>query len=141
MRRKGGYPMPALNMLQILALYGALLGLIFMALSVLTIRTRRAQQISLGTGDDETLQRRMRAHANFAEYVPLALILLAGTAIMGAHAWFIHAGGALLCAGRLAHAGAILSGTLRFRAYGMVATFLVILAASIHILASFVAQL
>ena len=133
--------MPVLNLFQILAVYGAVLGLIFIGLSVLTIRTRRAQQISLGTGDDDTLQKRMRAHANFAEYVPLALILLAGAAIMGAHPWFLHAGGILLCAGRLGHAGAILSGTLRFRAYGMMATFLVILAASGHILVSFAAQL
>jgi uncharacterized protein len=133
--------MPALNLLQIVAFYGAVLGLIFIGLSILTIRTRRAQRISLGTGDDDTLQKRMRAHANFAEYVPLALILLAGTAIMGAHPWFLHAGGALLCAGRLGHASAILSGTLRFRVYGMLATFLVILATSGHILVSFAAQL
>jgi len=92
-------------------------------------------------GDDDTLEKRTRAHANFAEYVPLALILLAGAAIMGAHPWFLHAGRALLCAGRLGHAGAILSGTLKFRVYGMLATFLLILAASGHILVSFAAQL
>ena len=58
--------MPALNLLQILSVYAALLGLIFVALSVLTIRARRNAGIALGTGDDEALLRRMRAHANFA---------------------------------------------------------------------------
>jgi len=133
--------MPALNLLQILSVYAALLGLIFVALSVLTIRARRSAGIALGTGDDEALLRRMRAHANFAEYVPLALILIAGTVITGSQAWFVHACGGVLIAGRLFHARALFTAVIKFRVYGMVATFIVIIAASLRILGSLAPQL
>lgn len=133
--------MPVLNLLQIVAVYAAVLGLVFIALSIMTIRTRREKQISLGTGDDETLLKRMRAHANFAEYVPMALMLIAGAAITGSHAWFVHACGIALIAGRLSHVWAIYTGTIRFRVYGMVATFVVIIATSLRILVGFIAQL
>lgn len=133
--------MPALNLLQILSVYAALLGLIFVALSILTIRARRTASIALGTGDNEALLRRMRAHANFAEYVPLALILIAGAAITGSQAWFVHACGVVLIAGRLFHARALFTAVIKFRVYGMVATFIVIIAASLRILGSLAPQL
>lgn len=133
--------MPALNLLQILSVYAALLGLIFVALSVLTIRARRNAGIALGTGDDEALLRRMRAHANFAEYVPLALILIAGAVITGSQAWFVRGCGGVLIAGRLFHARALFTAVIKFRVYGMVATFIVIIAASLRILGSLAPQL
>ncbi len=48
--------------------------LVVLALQV-SIR-RRQLRISLGDGNDEILRRRIRAHGNFIEYVPLALIAL-----------------------------------------------------------------
>ncbi len=131
--------MPAFNLLQILALYAALLGLVYIALCIPIIRIRREKQISLGAGDDEKLHRRVRAHANFAEYVPLALILIAAAVVTGAHSWFIHACGIVLIAGRLAHAWAIYDGTIKLRVFGMLATFAVIVAASVHTLIGFFA--
>lgn len=125
--------MPQEHLLQMLAFYAAVLGLTFVGLSILTIRRRRERSISLGTGADDTLQKRARAHANFAEYVPISLILIAGAILCGAAAWFVHASAGLLIAGRLAHAGAILTGTIPFRVIGMVATFLVIISASTYI--------
>ena len=61
----------------ITAIYAALLGLLFLALSVNVVRTRRATRVSLGAGDHPLLERRIRAHGNFAEYTPIALILIA----------------------------------------------------------------
>lgn len=50
---------------------------IMMVVLALQVSIRRRQlRISLGDGDDDTLRRRIRAHGNFAEYVPLALIAL-----------------------------------------------------------------
>jgi len=54
----------------IVPIYAALLALLFVLLSVRTIRTRRRQGVALGHGDDPAMLRVMRVHANFAEYVP-----------------------------------------------------------------------
>lgn len=70
--------------IQTILAYAAVVGLIFIGLSILTIAERRKASVYLGAGDNDRLLRRIRAHANFAEYVPLALILIAGVAIAGA---------------------------------------------------------
>jgi len=59
----------------ILPIYAALLALLFVLLSIRTIRTRHSRGVALGHGDDPAMLRAMRVHANFAEYVPLALLL------------------------------------------------------------------
>lgn len=126
--------MPLLYELQILAVYAALLGLFFVALSILTIRARGTAQVGLGDGGDEVLLRRIRAHANFAEYAPIALVLIAGAAIAGAPVFFVHASAASLVIGRIVHAYALCCADGRLRVVGMTITFAVILAASGHIL-------
>ena len=123
------------DLLLALARYAGILGLIYFALSALTIGARRATGIGLGTGNSDLLLRRSRAHANFAEYVPLALVLAAGAVYAGAPAWAVHAGGLLLIAGRLAHATALYTASAALRVAGMAATFTVILGASLWILA------
>jgi uncharacterized protein len=107
-------------------IYAAILGLIFVGLSAMTIRERRIASVSLGDGDNEMLRRRIRAHANFAEYVPIALILMAGAAMGGMSVWVVHLCGVALVAGRLLHVRAIYTrdGTLRIA--GMAATLTVI---------------
>ena len=130
-----------LNMLQILAVYAAVLGIAFIALSVLTIRQRGAAEVSLGTGGNEVLRRRMRAHANFAEYVPLSMLLVAGAIIVGANAYFVHGCGIVLVVGRLMHAKAIYDGTIPLRVAGMLATFAVIVVASGYIVVRSIVQL
>jgi len=62
--------------MHIVPLYAALLALIFVALSVRTLRMRRRLRIAVGDGGDTALLRAMRVHANFAEYVPLSLLLI-----------------------------------------------------------------
>ena len=61
----------------ITATYGAVLGLILAALSVWVIRARLTSGILHGADGDEALNRRARAHANFAEHVPLIVLLIA----------------------------------------------------------------
>ena len=48
--------------------YAALLGLLFIALSVRVIRLRRSRKVAVGARGDEAIERAMRVHANFAEY-------------------------------------------------------------------------
>ena len=61
----------------ITAFYGGLLGITFMYLSILVIQGRRSGKISLGDGGDNHFLGVIRAHANFAEYVPLILVPMA----------------------------------------------------------------
>ncbi len=112
-------------------LYGGLLGLWFLVLSLRVIQTRGASGVSLGDGGHQLLQRRVRGHANFAEYVPLTLLMLGWLEHGAAPAWLLHAVGGLLLAGRLAH-GYALSFHDNFppgRMFGTLATLVALLAA------------
>jgi hypothetical protein len=53
------------------------------------------------------MARRIRAHGNFAEYVPLALLMVAGLEFDGASPMLVHALGASLLTGRLLHGYAL----------------------------------
>ena len=72
-------------------IYATLLGLLFIALSVRTIRLRRRHRVAVGDGDNAELRRAMRVHANFAEYIPLALLLVFFVEMDGAPAVWVHA--------------------------------------------------
>ncbi len=109
----------------ITAFYAALLGLFFVFLSFRVIGWRRLKSVELGHGEDSELLRRMRVHANFAEYVPFTLLLMAIGESMTAPRPLIHVVGLTLIAGRLMHAYG-LSQTphiLRYRVGGMMLTF------------------
>jgi hypothetical protein len=111
---------------RITALYAALIGLLFLALSVDVIRARRRAQVLVGTGGDRRLLRAGRAHANCAEYAPLALLLLALAETTGASAWLLHVAGLMLLAGRASHAYGLRQDPepLAFRQAGMALTFI-----------------
>jgi uncharacterized membrane protein YecN with MAPEG domain len=112
----------------ITAFYASLLALLFLLLSARVIVQRREDRMELGADDSSELFRRARVHANFAEYVPLALILLALTESLKAPSSVIHLLAICLVAGRLLHAYG-LSQTphiLKWRTVGMVLTLTVI---------------
>ena len=58
----------------------------------------------MGTGGDEAMTRRVRVHGNFAEYVPLALLMLALLELAGTAAAVVWTCGLVLLLARLAHA-------------------------------------
>lgn len=53
-----------------------LCGLLYFLLSFRVVQVRRAAGVALGDGGDGELLQRIRAHANFAEYVPFCLVLI-----------------------------------------------------------------
>ena len=112
-------------MLSVAPIYAALLALVFIALSLNVIRARRSARISIGAAGNAPLERRMRVHANFAEYVPLALVLLTMAELRGAPSLLLHALCLALLLGRLAHAWGVSNPqeNLRFRVAGMGLTF------------------
>lgn len=105
--------------------YAALLALVFLVLSVRVIRVRRGAKIALGDGEDKTLLSRTRAHGNFAEYTPLALVLILMVEMQGGPGWLIHGLGVLLLAGRIAHPWGLTREPKDFRGRvaGMMMTF------------------
>ena len=96
-----------------------------MLLSAKVIRQRRTVGVSLGDGGDDNLFRRQRVHANFAEYVPLAIILMALAEIQNAAAVTLHLIGASLLVGRLVHAFGVgqEAENFRLRILGVTLTF------------------
>ena len=122
--------------MRILPLYAALLALLFIVLSVRTLRLRHGLRIAVGDAGDERMLRAMRVHANFAEYVPLCLFLLYLLEAQGAAAWYLHVLGACLLAGRLVHAFGVshVRENFRYRIVGMTLTLGVLLTAAIGLL-------
>ena len=57
-------------------MYGAVLALLFVGLSVRTCLLRRKLRVAIGDAGNEVMLRVMRVHSNFAEYVPLNLLLI-----------------------------------------------------------------
>ena len=114
-------------------LYAGLLGFLFTALSLRVIRARRRSGVPLGDGGDAALLRRRRVQANFAEYVPLCLLLMALAEQQGLATWVLHSLGLALLAGRLAHAAGVSRDPepYQFRVAGMTLTFSVLFAAAV----------
>jgi uncharacterized membrane protein YecN with MAPEG domain len=122
-------------------LYAALLALLFVGLSLRTLRMRRKMRIAIGDGGQPAMLRAMRVHANFAEYVPLTLLLIYLAEASGAGAGFVHGMGLAALLGRGAHAYGVgqLNEDYRFRTVGMALTFATLIAASLYLLRVYVA--
>ncbi|GAB57794.1 MAPEG family protein [Rheinheimera nanhaiensis] len=118
------------------ALYAALLALMFVVLSIKVIGKRRQFQVGIGTNGEALLERAVRVHANFAEYVPLALVLMFLAEYSGLEPLYLHILGLTLLLGRLSHAYGVqqLKEPLKFRVFGMLLTFSVLLLSAIAIL-------
>jgi uncharacterized membrane protein YecN with MAPEG domain len=115
------------------AFWAAMLAPVCLWLSLRVIGRRRRAHVAIGTGGDAALERAVRAQANFAEYVPFALVLMALAEAGGAPGWVLHPIGAALLAGRVAHGWGIARDPedFRFRVGGMAATFSAIALASL----------
>jgi uncharacterized membrane protein YecN with MAPEG domain len=122
--------------------YAALLALVFLRLSMVTIKLRRQLKIAIGAGGNPTMHRAMRVHGNFAEYVPLSLVLVFLFELQGAHFFFIHLFGACLLLGRLAHAHGVSreKEDYRYRVFGMLMTFAVLAGSAVGVLVLYVVK-
>jgi|SRR5450432_2808641 len=109
-------------------LYAGLLTLWFVVLSVRVVNLRRAG-IIFGDNGDHGVIRIVRAQANFAEYVPLALLLMGFLEVSHYSIYLLHALGLTLVVARLLHGIALSFGRqVRFgRVAGAALTFVVLL--------------
>jgi hypothetical protein len=97
--------------IEIWAVYAALNALLMFGLA-LNVGLRRGAQNQLQPGDmgDVVLTRAIRAHANFAEYAPLVLLLLLGVALLDGPTLWLHGLGAGFTIGRVFHVFGMMKG-------------------------------
>jgi len=123
------------SLLNVSPIYVALLGLVFIVLTMRAGLYRAKTKIFIGVGDDPEMLRRMRGQANFVETVPMAVFLLVIMEVLGASGLWLHSLGGALLAGRIAHyLGLAQLAPPVFRVVGMVATLGTILVSSIWVL-------
>jgi uncharacterized protein len=126
----------------ITGLYLAVLALLYVVLALQVSRLRRGNRVLFGDGDNIKLRSAIRAHANFAEYVPIIVLLVAMLEMSGLPAARVHLLMAALLVARLIHPLGMYVGprTLQFqicRVGGIVLTLLVLVAAALIALSRF----
>jgi uncharacterized protein len=121
------------------ATYLAIPALLYAGLGLQVVRLRRKNRIAFGDGGNISLRSAIRAHAHFAEYVPIIVLMVAMLEMSGSAATPVHIlMGALLIA-RVLHLFGIYAkpGTLQFsigRVGGTSITTLVMIASAMLIL-------
>ncbi|HEY0271145.1 MAG TPA: MAPEG family protein [Sphingomonas sp.] len=95
--------------------------------------TRMRSKVMIGDGDNPGLRARMRAQANFIEYTPFVMILIALIEIVGGARTWLWAIGIVYVLGRIAHAFGMDKQTMPnpLRAGGAIVTWLILLGLAI----------
>lgn len=126
----------------ITSLYAGILALFFVGLSVRTLRLRRRLRIPIGDAGNGQMLRAIRVHSNFAEYVPLSLLLLYLMEVQAASSLMLHGLGTCLAAGRVLHAFGVSKNNedYRFRVGGMALTLMTIVIESAYLLIAYTAR-
>ncbi|MBN8480390.1 MAG: MAPEG family protein [Xanthomonadales bacterium] len=122
--------------MRITGLYAALAALLIIFLAVRVMLRRKTAGVGIGDGGDHELAKRVRAHANAVEYVPIGLILLLILELDQTTPVLVHAFGITLVVGRVLHAFG-LSKTSKIstgRALGIVLSALAITAMAVLLL-------
>ena len=119
--------------LTLVPVFSAFFAVLFVLLSINVIKARRRHKVGIGTGRNKSVERAMRVHANFAEYVPFALLLIALLELNKANSLLLIGLCSVLLIGRLVHAYGVSMENERFayRVSGMLMTFAVILIAGV----------
>jgi len=118
--------------------YAAVFVFIFVLLAARVIWMRQTRRVAIGTGGHVDLERALRVHANFSEYVPFAILLIAFLEMQNQPRWLIHALAIGLLLGRITHICGVSrqDEDFRFRRIGMFFTFMVMIVAAVRLLTS-----
>ncbi|WOE74710.1 MAPEG family protein [Alterisphingorhabdus coralli] len=108
-------------------------GLITFWLAAWTDIVRIREKVNVGDGGNDNLLRRMRAQANFIEYTPFVLFLIAALELAGHGSTLLWSLGGIYMAGRVAHGIGMSGGKVEIgRVVGTIVTFLVLLALTVY---------
>lgn len=119
--------MTTLQSLNHTLLFAGLCALLQCLLTALVIARRTQAGVSLLDGGDKLLIQRIRAHGNFIETAPMALLLLALLEWQGFAQWAVIGFGIMLVVGRVLHAIGIIYSRMHWaRVVGMLMTLFVI---------------
>ncbi len=123
-------------MIHISLTYAAILAVIYVGLSIRVIKNRFSTKVLIGDGGNQKLGIAVRTHANFGEYIPLALMLIMGVELLQYPSAIVHGLGVVLVLGRLGHMhGLATNGSAGLgRPVGVVATLLLMLSSAVMIL-------
>ena len=108
-------------------------GLLYFVLSFRVVQSRQAHKVLLGDGGNDALLSRIRAHANFAEYVPFILVLMGAIEFrVGAGNELLASTGILLFLLRICHAFGMTKATANpFRVAGAAGTWIILIGLSV----------
>jgi len=122
--------------MRITGLYVALGLLLVLILAVRVSLRRRTSKIGIGDGDDAELRKRIRAHGNAIEYLPMGLLALLLLDLDGTSPVVLHACGIALIVARVSHAIGLsrTGGTSPERFFGIVLTLLTLLVLAVLLL-------
>jgi uncharacterized protein len=127
-----------MNSLPITSFVAGIFAVLLVVLSVL-VSLRRAQLNAVfGDAGDTVLRRRIRAHGNFVEYAPLAVMVVGLVEYQGAARWLAISLGATFVFSRMLHAiGMLYTSTPVARAIAMLANHVSFVGAGAWLIVSF----
>lgn len=115
--------MPAITLI-----FAGVAALVNLWLAIRCGRVRTAEKINHGDGGSVLLQRRMRAHLNFAENTPLVLVLILVLELSGTPPLWLAIAAALYIIARIAHGiGMDADSGSKARMFGTLVTMLTLL--------------
>lgn len=119
--------------------YLAVLALVYAALAINVVRLRRQNRALFGDAGNPSLRSAIRAHAHFAEYVPIIVLMVAMLEMSGLPTWRVHLLMGALLISRLLHPFGMYAtpGTFAFRigrVAGVTLTLIVLIASAVAIL-------
>jgi len=123
----------------ITATYLAVLSLLYAALGFQVARLRKGNRVVFGDGGNMELRSAIRAHAHFAEYVPIITLMVAMLEMSGSPATRVHLLMGTLLVARLLHPFGMYAGPQTWlfricRVGGMVVTLIVLITCALLIL-------
>ncbi len=128
-----------MNVPFVVPFYAGIFALIYVFLGMRTSRLRTGAHTMIGHGSDPALERAIRAHGNFGEYVPFILLMLGFAEMQHYSRYWLHALCLALLLGRLVHAYGIsqTDEAMGYRIVGISLTVLVMIIAAIRLIYEF----